>query len=86
MSYMNKVMIFLSWSIDAINKGRYLVVQSRTKKTSLFHIKIIILDWTNPLKEWAEYTIEYLMDNQENDWKIPLIKNVIVVDDFWLVP
>ena len=23
MSYMNKVMIFLSWSIDAINKGRY---------------------------------------------------------------
>ena len=38
------------------------------------------------MKEWAEYTIEYLMDNQENDWKIPLIKNVIVVDDFWLVP
>lgn len=26
MSYMNKVMIFLSWSIDAINKGRYLVI------------------------------------------------------------
>ena len=38
------------------------------------------------MKEWAEYTIEYLMDNRENDWKIPLIKNVIVVDDFWLVP
>ena len=70
---------FLYLSQDAI-------IQSRTKKTSLFHIKIIILDWTNPLKEWAEYTIEYLMDNQENDWKIPLIKNVIVVDDFWLVP
>ena len=29
MSYMNKVMIFLSWSIDAINKGRYLVVLAR---------------------------------------------------------
>ena len=67
------------WNID------FSFLQSRTKKTSLFHIKIIILDWTNPLKEWAEYTIEYLMDNQENDWKIPLIKNVIVVDDFWLV-
>ena len=61
-------------------------LQSRTKKTSPFHIKIIFLDWTNPMKEWAEYTIEYLMDNRENDWKIPLIKNVIVVYDFWLVP
>ena len=29
MSYMNKVMIFLSWSENAINKGRYLVILAR---------------------------------------------------------